>query len=46
MPKIRILILDACMHKRYIVDGVKMQSAFEYAKNRTQTKTAYPNYWE
>lgn len=33
-------------YKRYIVDGIKMQSAFEYARNRTRTKTDYPNYWE
>jgi len=33
-------------YKHYIVDGKKMQSAFEYARKRTQTKKDYPNYWE
>jgi hypothetical protein len=32
-------------YKRYVVDGIGMRNSFEYARERTQTKTDYPEYW-
>jgi hypothetical protein len=50
-PKTEVDWLDAALfsivfYKRYIVDGVKMRNAFEYARTRTQTCDDYPNYWK
>jgi len=50
-PQTEIDWIDAAtfsmlFYKRYIVDGIKMQNAFEYARERTQTQKDYPNYWE
>jgi hypothetical protein len=42
--------IDASMfsvlfYKRYIVDGISLHNAFEYARKRTQTCVDYPIYW-
>lgn len=39
-------LFSLMFYKRYIVDGVSMRRAFEYARNKTQTSSDYPNYWE
>lgn len=50
-PKTDLDWIDATLfslvfYKRYIVDGIQMRNAFEYARKRTQTTKDYPNYWE
>lgn len=50
-PKTEVDWVDAALfsilfYKRYIVDGISMRSAFEYARKRTQTCDDYPNYWK
>ncbi|HML02345.1 MAG TPA: hypothetical protein VK487_03115 [Candidatus Bathyarchaeia archaeon] len=50
-PRTDIEWIDAAMfsmmfYKRYIVDGISMRNAFEYARTRTQTASVYPNLWE
>jgi hypothetical protein len=50
-PKTEVLWIDAALfslmfYKRYIVDGVSMRNAFDYARKRTQTSKDYPNYWK
>jgi len=50
-PKTEVDWIDAALfsilfYKRYIVDGVRMRNAFEYARQRTETCNDYPNYWE
>jgi hypothetical protein len=49
--KTKIQWIDAALfslmfYKRYLVEGVTMRNAFEYARQRTQTCDDYPNYWE
>lgn len=49
-PKKGIPWIDAAMfslmfYKRYIVDGIRIQNAFGYAKRRTQTARYYPDFW-
>ena len=39
-------LFSLVFYKRYIVDGISMRSAFEYARKRTQTSGDYPNFWE
>jgi hypothetical protein len=39
-------VFSSLFYKRYIVDGSEMESAFKYAKKRTQTSKDYPYYWE
>lgn len=43
---INAALFSMMLYKRYIVDGIEMQSAFEYARKRTQTSNDYPDYWE
>lgn len=43
---INAAIFSMLFYKRYIVDGISMQSSFEYARRRTHTCKDYPNYWE
>ena len=43
---IKAALFSLMFYKRYIVDGVSMRSAFEYARRNTQTCSDYPNYWE
>jgi len=43
---IKAALFSLMFYKRYIVNGVSLRSAFEYARNRTQTRSDYPNYWE
>jgi hypothetical protein len=38
-------IFSLMFYKRYIVDGISMQSSFEYARKRTQTASVYGDYW-
>lgn len=50
-PKTEVDWVDAALfsilfYKRYIVDGISMRNAFEYARKRTQTCDDYPNYWK
>ena len=49
-PKTEVGWIDAAIfsilfYKRYLVDNKRMQSAFEYARRRTQTSRDYPDYW-
>jgi hypothetical protein len=39
-------VFSVLFYKRYIVDGVSLHSAFEYARKRTQTFVDYPVYWK
>ena len=43
---IKAALFSIMFYKRYIVDGVSLRNAFEYARSRTQTRSDYPNYWE
>ncbi|MEM2129200.1 MAG: hypothetical protein QXZ70_01235 [Candidatus Bathyarchaeia archaeon] len=43
---INAALFSLVFYKRYVVDGVGMQSAFEYARTKTQTCSDYPKYWE
>jgi len=43
---INAALFSLVFYKRYVVDGNEMQSAFEYARKRTQTSKDYPDYWE
>jgi hypothetical protein len=43
---INAALFSLMFYKRYIVDGVRMRSAFEYARTKTQTCSDYLEYWE
>ena len=39
-------LFSLMFYKKFIVDGIKMESAFRFAKKHTKTGKDYPVYWE
>lgn len=38
-------LFSIMFYKRYVIDGISMDSAFRFAKSHTKTGKDYPNYW-
>lgn len=43
---INAAVFSVILYKRYMVDGISLDNAFEYARTKTQTRTDYPKLWK